>query len=220
VWDAGAHPIDREALRGRTCFGGLDLSTTTDVSAFVLVFPPEETGEHWKVLCRFWIPSDNIRKRIEKDRVPFDVWIQQGFIEATPGNVIDYDFLRERIVQDAGEFDIREIAYDRWNATQLSTQLQSNHAEMIPFGQGFASMSAATKTLEKLVVGRQLAHGGNPVLRWMASNVAVKQDPAGNLKPDKSKSSDRIDGVVALIMAVGRASIQPEGQHYFEILWV
>jgi phage terminase large subunit-like protein len=210
VWDEGARPVDAKALYGRDCFAGLDLSTTTDISAFVLVFPPEKdnkTNEPWKVLCRFWIPEDNVRKRVEKDRVPYDVWIRQGFIRATSGNVIDYEAIRQSIIADQKQFRIREIAFDRWNATQLCTQLDSDGFVMMPFGQGFASMSGPTKEVEKLIVGRQFVHGGNPVLRWMASNVAIKQDPAGNCKPDKSKSTERIDGIVALVMGVGRAAL-------------
>src|SRR5205823_1252024 len=107
-----------------------------------------------------------------------------------------------------------EIAFDRWNATQLCIQLQSDGIEMVPFGQGFSSMTAPTKELEKMILGRQIAHGGNAVLRWMVSNVAVKQDPAGNLKPDKGKSSDRIDGVVATVMAIGRATVAVEDSGY------
>jgi phage terminase large subunit-like protein len=209
IWDAGAHPINLESLRGRRCFGGLDLSSTTDLSAFVLLFPPTDEDEWWRVVCRFWIPADNMRQRVQKDRVPYDQWVRQSLIQATDGNVIDYDFLRQSIREDAEQFQIVEIAFDRWNATQLITQLGSDGLTMIPFGQGFASMAAPTRELETLIIGRQLAHGGNPVLRWMVSNVAIKQDPAGNLKPDKSKSADRIDGVVALIMALGRASVTP-----------
>jgi phage terminase large subunit-like protein len=203
--------VERAALRRRYCYGGLDLSSTKDLSAFVLLFPPEKTdGSSWNVLCRFWIPGDNVRRRVEKDHAPYDLWVKEGFIEATEGNVIDYDTLRKRIQEDKDEFQIKEIAFDRWNATQLVTQLGSDGLEMIPFGQGFASMAAPTRELEKLIVGRQVAHGGNPVLRWMMSNVAVKQDAAGNMKPDKSKSTDRIDGVVSLVMAIGRAMVKVE----------
>jgi phage terminase large subunit-like protein len=220
VWDECATPVDAKTLSKRCCFGGLDLSNTTDLSAFVLVFPPDEEKEPWQILCRFWMPADNVRRRVEKDRVPYDVWIRQGFIHATSGNVIDYDVIRESINQDAKQFQIKEIAFDRWNATQLCTQLGSDGIEMIPFGQGFASMSGPTRELEKLIVGRQIVHGGNPVLRWMASNVAVKQDPAGNLKPDKGKSSERIDGIVALVMGVGRASVHEDKTPAFQVFFI
>jgi phage terminase large subunit-like protein len=215
IWDASNQPFDRVSLKGKRCFGGLDLSSTRDISAFVLVFAPEidEPGP-WYVLCRFWIPADNVRKRVEKDRVPYDVWIREGFIEATDGNIVDYDVIRTRIQEDAAFFDIAEIAFDRWNATQLVTQLESDSITTIPFGQGFASMTAPTRELETRIVGGEILHAGNPVLRWMMSNVAVKQDAAGNMKPDKSKSTERIDGVAALAMAVGRAIVRQKPPSY------
>ncbi len=220
VWDDCNFPVNLEELRGRQCFGGLDLSSTTDISAFVLLFPRED-GEPWPVVCRFWVPREHVRRRAEKDRVPYDQWIREGYIEATEGNVIDYDVIRKRIREDAERFNIKEIAFDRWNSSQLCIQLQSDGTEMIPFGQGFASMSAPTKELEKRILGRQIAHGGHPVLRWMISNVSVKQDPAGNLKPDKSKSSERIDGVVALIMAQGRVTVHaPQKQPKYQMVFV
>jgi phage terminase large subunit-like protein len=123
---------------------------------------------------------------------------------------VDYDVIRSRILEQRKRFNIQEIAYDRWGATQLSTQLQSEGLTIVPFGQGYASMSPAAKQFEKLILGRRVAHGGNPVLSWMASNVAVKQDPAGNIKPDKAKSRDRIDGIVALVMAAGREMVHTE----------
>jgi phage terminase large subunit-like protein len=220
IWDEGAHVVDAAQLKGRKCFGGLDLSSTTDVTAFVVVFPPEEEKEQWKVLCRFWIPKDNIQKRVHRDRVPYDQWIREGLLEATEGNVVDYAVLHKRIGKDGERFAVREIAFDRWNATQLSTQLAEEGFEMVPFGQGFGSMAGPTKEVEKLIIGRQIAHGGNPVLRWMMSNVSVKQDPAGNLKPDKSKSSERIDGVVSLVMAVGRAVVHQGTDPEYQVLFV
>ena len=176
IWDAGNQPVDRLSLKGRRCYAGLDLSSTTDISAFVLLFPPEkDQAGPWQVLCRFWIPGDNVRKRVEKDRVPYDVWIREGFIEATEGNVIDYDVLRKRIQEDHDFFQIKEVAFDPWNATQLVTQLGSDGLNMIPFRQGFASMAAPTRELEKLIVGRQIIRAGNPVMRWMVSNAAVNR---------------------------------------------
>ena len=216
IWDEGAHPVEIEQLGGRPCFGGLDHSSVSDLSAFVLVFPPQQKDELWKVLCRFWIPSANVAKRVQKDRVPYDVWISNGFAEATDGNVIDYGALRECIKEDGSRFALRQIAYDRWNATQLSTQLTEDGFEMIPFGQGYGSMAGAMREVEKLIIGRQIAHAGHPVLRWNMSNVSIAQDPAGNQKPDKSKSTERIDGVVSLVMAGGRAVLHqdpPEPQY-------
>jgi phage terminase large subunit-like protein len=209
VWAEGGREVDVAGLQGRKCFAGLDLSSSTDLSAFILLFPPKDgdTVEPYKVLCNFWVPSENIAKRVTRDRVPYDSWIRDGFIEATDGNVIDYDVIRQRIGECGARFRIAEIAYDRWGATQLSTQLTSDGFTVVPFGQGYASMSPAAKQVEKLLLGRKLTHGGNPVLTWMASNVAVKMDPAGNIKLDKSKSRDRIDGMVALAMAAGREMV-------------
>jgi phage terminase large subunit-like protein len=142
--------------------------------------------------------------------VPYDTWARDGYIRVTDGNVVDYDEVRSDINDLATRFNIREIAIDRWNSTQLQTQLMGDGLTVVPFGQGFASMTAPTKELERLVLERKLRHGGHPVLRWMASNVSVKQDPAGNLKIDKAKSTERVDGMVALAMAVGRAIVSRE----------
>lgn len=216
VWDEGSGAVDVEALRGQPCYGGLDLSSTTDLSALALLFPPHGEETQWQLLVRFWMPEANIAKRARQDRVPYDQWATQGFIETTPGNIIDYDHIRARVLEDVERFAIQEIPYDRWNSAQLVTQLGGDGLTMVPFGQGFASMSQPTKDFEALVVGRKLRHGGNPVLRWMASNVAVLQDPAGNLKPDKGKSTERIDGIVAAIMALGRALVHGHHSSIYE----
>jgi phage terminase large subunit-like protein len=220
AWDACSAPVDPEHLRGRPCFGGLDLSTTTDVTALAWVFPPEDDDDLWRVLSRYFVPEDNLRKRAERDRVPYDLWMRQEFIEATPGNVVDYGAIEQRILADAALFQVREIAYDPWNATHIALRLQDEGATMIEFRQGFRSMAAPTREIEKLIVSRKFAHGGNPVTRWMAANVAVTRDPAGNLKPAKDKSTERIDGIVAAIMAIGRAMVaqedpQPEYSMFF-----
>lgn len=209
AWDACNAPVDTEALRGRHATAGLDLSSTTDLSAFVLLFPPTEEGGAYDVVAWFWMPEDNVQKRSRKDRVPYDVWVREGFIEATPGNVVDYDRIRARINEIGETYYVHEMALDRWNATQIATQLQQDGIQVVAFGQGYQSMSSPTKDLEALIVSKRIRHGGNPVLRWMADNVSVKQDPAGNLKPDKAKSTGRIDGIVALIMALGRDSVNP-----------
>lgn len=201
-WDACNGPVDADDLIGRECFAGLDLSSTTDISALSLVFPDDEG---YLVLPFFWVPGDNAEKRQRKDRVPYQAWERQGHLTLTTGNVIDYDAIRATINELSERFRIQKIAIDRWNATQLAVQLQGDGFAVEFFGQGYASMTAPTKGLEKLVVGGKLAHGGHPVLRWMASNVTVEQDAAGNLKPSKAKSSEKIDGIVATIMALGVA---------------
>lgn len=205
VWDESASMVVPEHLKGRECYAGLDLASTTDIAAFVLVFPPVEPDTTFAVLPYFWMPQDNVRKRIDSDRVPYDVWIRHGFMTATEGNVIHYAAIRQKIEQLSKEYNIREVAFDRWGAVQLSQELDAAGMTVIPFGQGFASMSSPTKELLNLVIAKRLRHGGNPVLRWMADNLVVKQDPAGNIKPDKSKSTEKIDGIVALIMGLDRA---------------
>jgi len=201
-WDLCRQQITREQLRGRRCYAGLDLSTTTDISAFVLLFEPTEEDPRWHVLPFFFLPKDNIASRCRRDRVPYDVWARQGLFHLTEGTVIDYRFIRSLILELRDEFDIANISFDRWNSTDIVTNLTDDGFEMVRVGQGFASMFAPTKRLLELVLTGELAHDGNPVLRWMASNVIVQQDPAGNVKPDKGKSREKIDGIVALIMAI------------------
>lgn len=206
-WQACGGAVSEDGLRGRRCYGGLDLSTTTDIAAFVLVFSPIMPEDPYQVLCRFWVPEEAMRERVRRDKVPYDAWVRQGYLQATPGNVIDYDYILDAIDEDAQRYDIKEIAFDRWGATRITQQLQEMGGDdfMIQFGQGYASMSAPMKELEKLVLGAKLAHGGHPVLSWMAGNVVATRDAADNIKPDKAKSSEKIDGIVALIMALDRA---------------
>lgn len=209
-WDACKGGATLSELEGRPCWAGLDLSTTTDISAFVMVFPCDDGAV--TLLPRFWIPEENANEREKRDKVPYVAWAKHGFVRLTPQSVIDYDQIRREINEDYKRFDIREIAIDRWNATQLATQLQGDGFEIIAFGQGYKDMNAPTKELEKLVVAGLLGHQGNPVLRWMASHVAVEMDAAGNLKPSKKKSTERIDGIVAAVMGLGRILVLPEGQ--------
>lgn len=202
--DCGDAPHD---IDGRSAIGALDLATTTDLAAFVALFQSDDG--YFDIICKFWCPIEGIRKRSQRDRVPYEQWVSEGWITATDGNVTDYDVIRRDIQELAEQFSIREIAVDRWNATQITTQLGGDGFEMVPFGQGFGSMSAPSKELEKIVISKKLRHGNNPVLNWMASNVAIEQDAAGNIKPSKKKSTERIDGIVALVMALGRMISQP-----------
>ena len=158
----------------------------------------------------FFVPADNAEKRARRDRVPYPSWIKGGFITATPGAVIDYEVIRARINALAEKYQIKEVAIDRWNATQLSTQLTGDGFEVIGFGQGFASMAGPCQDLERRVLGKAINHGNNPVLRWMASNVTTEQDAAGNMKPSKKKSTERIDGIVATLMSLGRVAANQE----------
>lgn len=202
VYDKGSLPIDLDSLRGRMCYGGLDLSSTSDITALVLAFPPRSDDEKYILLPFFWLPEDTLELRCRRDHVLYDVWQKQGFIQTTEGNVIHYGFI-EKFIERLGEtYHIREIAYDRWNATQMVQNLEDMGFTMVPFGQGFKDMSPPSKELFKLLMEGNIIHGGNPVLKWMASNVVMRQDPAGNIKPDKEKSVEKIDGIVASIMAL------------------
>jgi phage terminase large subunit-like protein len=212
-WAAcGQRPVDPEELAGRACYGGLDLSQIYDITALVLVFPPEDADEPYQALCRFWLPADNMLERVRKDQVPYEVWVRQGFLKLTPGNVVDYDFILAEIGELAEQFDLREIGYDRYGATLVSQQLQEMGGEewVVPIGQGFLSMSPPLKELGKLIASEKLAHGGNPVLTWMADNLVAVEDAAGNIKPDKARSREKIDGMVALVMALDRATRHAE----------
>jgi len=210
-WDLCNYPVDPEELKSRVCYGGLDLSSTCDITAFVLVFPPLEEGDKFQVLPYFWLPEETLHQRVRKDKVPYDIWNNQGLLNLTEGNVVHYGFI-EKFIERLGEkYNIREIVYDRWGATQMSQNLEGMGFSVVPFGQGFKDMSPPTKDLMRLTLSGQIAHGGHPVLRWMADNIVVRTDPAGNIKVDKEKSSEKIDGVVALIMGLARATVNPTG---------
>lgn len=205
AWDKCALEVDDAELSGRECYAGLDLSSSTDITAFVLVFPPQSEEDKYVIKPYFWIPEDTIEQRVRRDHVPYDVWKAKGSIFSTEGNVIHYGYI-EAFIEDLGtKFNIKEIAYDRWGAVQMSQNLEGAGFTIVPFGQGFKDMSPPTKELMKLVLEHRIAHGGNEPLRWMMDNIFVRTDPAGNIKPDKEKSTERIDGAVATIMALDRA---------------
>jgi len=209
AWDAAAGEPGEMPAPGAECFGGLDLASTTDIASLCLDFVDADTGDH-RSRWWHWIASANAHKREIRDRVPYVTWARDGFIKLTEGDVIDYDVIRADIVELGKQFKVKEIAYDRWNAQQLVTQLEGDGFTMVPVGMGFASMTAPSKFLENLVTAKQLRHGGNPVARWCASNVAVEQDAAGNLKPSKKRSTEKIDAIVALVLALSRAMLQRE----------
>jgi phage terminase large subunit-like protein len=198
-------PIDEEIKAGGVCFGGLDLSSTLDVTALVWVFPL--VSGRFDVVARMWVPEDNVAERVKRDRAPYDVWIREGWMRTTPGNVVDYEYIMAQASEDLRRFRVREIAFDPWNATAVSNRLMEEGAPMVEFRQGFVSMNPAMKTLEVAVQTARLNHGGNPALAWMADNLVATSDPAGNLKPDKGKSTEKIDGMVALLMALQRAAL-------------
>ena len=204
-WDACASPINEDDLEGRVCYGGLDLSSTTDITAFVLVFPPTNEDDRYILLPYFWVPEDTLDLRVRRDHVPYDVWERQGFLMTTEGNVVHYGFIEKYIERLGEKFNIREIAFDRWGAIQMVQNLEGMGFTVVPFGQGFKDMSPPTKELMKLVLEKKVAHGGHPVLRWMMDNIYIRTDPAGNIKADKEKSTEKIDGAIAAIMGLDRA---------------
>ena len=204
-WDKCKVDFDEDMLAGRICYGGLDLSSTTDITAFVLVFPPTDEDNHYYVLPYFWLPEETLPLRVRRDHVPYNVWERQGYLKTTEGNVVHYGFIENFIDELGQKFHIKEIAFDRWGAVQMSQNLEGLGFTMVQFGQGYKDMSPPTKELMKLTLEQTLAHNGHPVLRWMMDNIFIRRDPAGNIKPDKEKSTEKIDGAVAMIMALDRA---------------
>ena len=204
-WDACVSHIDEEDLEGRVCYGGLDLSSTTDLTSFVLVFPPQDEDDKYIILPYFWVPEETLDLRVRRDHVPYDLWEREGHLMTTEGNVVHYGYI-EKFIEKLGErFNIREIAFDRWGAVQMVQNLEGMGFTVVPMGQGFASMSPPTKELMKLTLEKKLAHSGHPVLRWNMDNIFIRTDPAGNIKADKAKSTEKIDGAIATIMALDRA---------------
>lgn len=203
AWDGCAGVVNRAALRGRRCYVGMDLSTTKDLTAVAAVFPDDDGG--FDVLVECFIPGDNIRDRVKRDRVPYDQWAKDGHIVATSGNVVDYEAVRKVIQAWGAEFDVREVAFDPWNSSALVTQLQEQDGfACVQIRQGFGSLSAPTKSLERHVLSKTVQHGGHPVLRWCIGNIATESDPAGNIKISKKVSTERIDAAAALVNAVAR----------------
>ena len=219
IFMKGNEEIDLAALEGRDCYGGLDLSSTGDITALVLMFPPRDEDEKYILLPFFWVPEETIPQRVKAASVPYDIWERQGYLLSTEGNVIHYDFIEKFINDLAEKYHIVEIAVDRWNATQMIQNLEGDGFTMVPFGQGFASMSGPTKDFYRLLMEGKIIHGGHPVLRWMAGNVVIDTDPAGNIKVTKAKSKEKIDGIVAAIMALDRCirnQTEPQGSVYDE----
>ena len=215
-WDECGGVVDPYALEGRACYAGLDLSSTSDLTALVLVFPPTSEDEPYIALPFFWLPEETLSLRVRRDHVPYDQWAKRGFIQTTEGTVVHYGFI-ERFICELGErYNIREIAHDRWNATMMVQTLEDDGFTMVPFGQGFKDMSPPTKELMRIVLEHKLCHGGHPVLRWNMDNAYVRTDPAGNLKLDKEKSTEKVDGAVALVMALDRAQRNLNGGSVYD----
>lgn len=219
IFIKGNEPIDMRLLEGRACYAGLDLSSTGDITALVLIFPPSNLDEKYILVPYFWVPEETIPQRVKANSVPYDIWEKQGHLLATEGNVIHYDFIEKFICDLAEKYHILEIAVDRWNATHMIQNLEDAGFTMVPFGQGFASMSTPTKEFYRLLMEGQIVHAGHPVLRWMAGNVVIETDAAENIKVTKAKSKEKIDGIVASIMALDRClrnQGEPQGSVYDE----
>lgn len=204
VYDQGAAPIDVASLHRAPCWLGVDLSSTDDLTAIVAAFPQDDGS----VIVRPWFfaPEEGLRRRQTRDKVPYLQWAEDGHLIATPGEVIDYEMVIDTLGQIAAEHAVQEVAMDRWNATAVASRLQDMGLLVAMHGQGFGGMSPAVKEAQRLILSRKLHHGGHPVLRWCFQNCVVDQDPAGNLKFNKAKSAEKIDGAVACAMAVNRAA--------------
>jgi phage terminase large subunit-like protein len=206
LWDENAGIVAEEELKGRTCYGGLDLSSVSDITAWVMVFPRDDDQEELDILCRFWCPEARLHDPHNKYRDQYKTWVKQGFLMTTPGDAIDYSFVKAQIFKDAEIFNLVDLNIDRlFQSHQVNMDLTTEGITVAGMGQGFLSMAAPMNEFERRLLTRKLHHGGHPVLRWMADNVAVRKDPAGNLKPDKAASQGKIDGIVALVMAIDRA---------------
>jgi phage terminase large subunit-like protein len=219
-WQECGEAFDTSILEGKRCWAGLDLSSTTDITSLALLFRIEGT---YYVLSYNWVPDDTAYTRERKGEAPYDTWAKQGYLHTTSGNVIDYEFIRKTVNELAEVYNISEVAIDRWNASHLITLLQGDGLNVVPYGQGYGSMNAPAKELETLILSGKLRHNGNPVLTWFASNCTVETNAAGDIKPSKAKSTERIDGIVALTMALGRAIVDnspevPEETQYVQFI--
>ena len=213
-WMACNIPVDPEALIGGKCYLGKDLSSSQDVTGIALCFPPVEENKPYKFLYRFFLPEDDIIEKERRDKVPYTYWAEKGYLILTPGNIIDYNFIEQEILNLAARYEIVEIPYDPWKAQEIVNNLTAEGFTMVPMYQRYSAMAAPTNTFEEKILGKQIAHGGNPIMRWMIACTEVKSDRQGNImpmKPKRGQNGKRIDGVVASIMAIGRAVINEDG---------
>lgn len=215
-WDLCKGKVDTDRLRGRPCYGGLDLSSKIDMTAFTLLFPPDDINTKWIVLPRYWVPEDRVQERVDTDHVPYDTWAKQGYLKTTPGNVIDYAFIEKEIIDLKDLYDIQEIGYDPWSAMQTAIRMEDAGLTMAEVRQGYKSMSPAMKEIEQLAMGKKITHSGHPILRWNVGNVEVKTDENENIRPVKGKGIERIDGLVAMNNAMARAILHEDKTSVYE----
>lgn len=193
------------AMKGRRCFVAVDLASNVDVAAVSYLFPPDGRDAVWRHFGRYYVPAPTVGERSRRDKVPYDAWVRDGLMVATAGATTDYDVIADEIVANAKRFDIAEVVFDRWGSPNFVQKLERASLRVRGFGQGYKEMSPATKAFERLVLRQVFCHGGDRVLRWMVGNIVIEQDAAGNYKPSKARSREKIDGAVTAIMAVGAA---------------
>jgi phage terminase large subunit-like protein len=211
LWDANAGLVDESKLRGRPCWAGLDLASTADFAAWVLLFPFDDG--HVEVLARFFLPASALDRRSSmRDRL--EEWRASGVLTITGDKVLDYDGIRAQIDKDASAFDVTKVGYDRWNANDVVAWMEGRGLEAEGIPQTHSALNAPSLELERLLGNLALRHGGNPILRWMADNVQASTDSSGRIKPDKKKSSEKIDGIVALVMAIWCSMQEAEGEFF------
>lgn len=203
-WDRCVHQYDKERLKGLRCYGGLDLALTRDLSAMALVFPPQDWLERWTVLIEYWCPEEDIKIRSRRDKVPYQTWASKGFINVTPGEIMDHTIIQKAIIQAHEDYDLRAVGYDKTYTQQIIQPLLDAGVNMLSVSQGIITMSPMAKELERLVIEEsRFNHFGHPILAWNASKCVVDVDANGNIKPNKRKSVERIDGLIATIIGIG-----------------
>jgi phage terminase large subunit-like protein len=220
VWDPCQQPFTAEQLRGRRAYAGLDLSSTTDLTAFVLLVEPQAPGEPWSVLPYCWLPEEGLADRCNRDRVDYIAWRDAGHLEVTPGRAISKRHVLQRVAQLCADFEVQNIAADRWRLSDFRQIAEDEGITLPPlldFGQGFKDMSPALEQFETAVLNRTVRHNGHPVLTWCAANAVTDSDPAGNRKLNKVKATGRIDLIVAAVMAYASSgSKETEGPSWWE----
>lgn len=207
VWTKCKRNIDIKTMGDRPCYIGVDLSATTDITSVALIFASYDNNEAWQLFTYNFVPEKTTSKKTEIERKTYQKWIDQNKIITTPGNVVDYDYIRNKIIELSKEYNVRQIAFDPHNATYLQVQMMGMGFDIIPFGQGFISMSPAAKEFEKRIYSQKIYHNGDEVMDWMLNNTQIERDAAGNIKPSKKASANKIDATVAAVMATGIAML-------------
>jgi len=199
LWDNNNHKEDMAKLIKMKCYAGLDLSSTTDLTALTLAFPPQFDLDYWYLLFFAWIPQESMKERIIKDQVPYDKWVNDGWITATPGDCVDYDFIEAKIIELSRQYDLIKLATDPWNSRMLTTRLMKQSIDIVEVPQTMAGLSPAMKYMETLLRKGMLKHVANPVARWCFGNIVVAVDGNNNIKPMKNRAKERIDVIVSTI---------------------